>query len=208
MGLSEGLTVALPKCIFRAAENDDPVCVSVSVSTSGNASLSPTVWPNVFASASVGLPASVSTSGLVYVLLSVSGCAFASVSDTVSTSASAYISTSVSPGVSVTASVSVSARKSTNAQAFSSLTGWRNGSFSAFISVSASVSTSFSASILSMCHKCLCLLFCKRVRHRVDECFGFYIDQCCKASRLSSLLAWHLESRPVSRPLHCACVAK
>ena len=33
MGLSEGLTVALPKCIFRAAENDDPVGVSVSVST-------------------------------------------------------------------------------------------------------------------------------------------------------------------------------
>ena len=65
MGLSEGLTVALPKCIFRAAENDDPVGVSVSVSTSGNASLSPTVWPNVFASASVGGPASVSTSWLV-----------------------------------------------------------------------------------------------------------------------------------------------
>jgi len=65
MGLSEGLTVAAPKCLIRAAENDGPVGVSGSVSTSGNAYLSLTVWPNVFASTSFGVPAGVSNSGLV-----------------------------------------------------------------------------------------------------------------------------------------------
>ena len=64
-GVKSGFNRCSPKMHYRAAENDGPVGVSVSVSTSGNASLSPTVWPNVFASASVGVPASVSTSGLV-----------------------------------------------------------------------------------------------------------------------------------------------
>ena len=156
MGLSEGLTVALPKDIFRAAENDDPVGVSVSVSTSGNASLSPTVWPNVFASASVGVPASVSTSGLVstmpmccQVFQDVLLLACQTLCRPVPRPPNRQVCRQVSRSPPLLACQPVS----TNAQAFSSLIGWQSGSFFAFISVSASVSTSFSASILSMCRQ-------------------------------------------------------
>lgn len=156
LGYNEGLTVALPKCIFRAAENDDPVGVSVSVSTSGNASLSPTVWPNVFASASVGVPASVSTSWLVSTMpmcCQVFQDALLLACQTLCRPVPRPPNRQVCRQVSRSPPLLACQPVSTNAQAFSSHIGWQSGSFSAFISVSASVSTSFSASILSMCRQ-------------------------------------------------------